>query len=162
MDRVRVWQLATVGLAATLAVLVVISILDWSSLPVSQTKEKWFSYKVAVPDAVNSTNIPARTFCPDPGAPSAGLVALTWNTTPTQNVSQIQLFYLLPPDSNHPGGVIVNLYYSTNASSGAAAFPSGSLTDPVPCGYTWILGASALTPVTVTAVLVLVFNETAS
>jgi hypothetical protein len=104
----------------------------------------------------NLTEIHSDTFCAPSNALSVGLFSMTWTASNGTRVSDVRLW---TPDPNLPFPNILYLYHGYNESGGGTSFESPY---PIPCGNMWVLDDDSTVPVTITAVMTLTYNYTAT
>ena len=151
------WRVVAVVLLASL---VVITILPFALEKTSvRTAVEWFRFSAPGGPGTAGTNltkIPPDTFCAPSGALSVGLFSMTWTASNGTRLADVRLWTL---DSNLPFPYVLFLYHGYNESSGGTSFESPY---PIPCGNMWVLDDSSSVTVTVSAVMTLAYNYTAT
>lgn len=152
------WRYAAVVLAVLVVVLL---ILPWAlAHTVTRSQAEWFHFSViegpGAPLGSNFTEIRPNTFCAPSDAVSVGLFSMTWTASGGIRVTDVRLW---TPDPDLPFPNILYLYHGYNESSGGTSFESPY---PVPCGNMWVLDVDSPVSVTISAVMTLAYNYTAT
>jgi hypothetical protein len=158
------WRVSSIVLAILLVVVIVVPVILRTESASIQTRVEWFHYEVAGgPGAQNATlglrnytTIPPNTFCAPSNDLSVGLFSMTWTASNGTRVAEVRIW---TPDPNLPFPNLLFLYRGYNESSGGTSFESPY---PIPCGNMWVLDDDSGVPVTITAVMTLTYNYTAT